>query len=140
MSDEILLRLVWVVLLAGGGAALYAAANRLVLLRLRRVTAQPGPAGGLVQTGRPALLYFTTPTCAPCKTFQRPTIQRLQAQVGERLQVVEIDASTDTELADRWGVLSVPTTFLLDSAGQPRFVNHGVTPLDKLARQVEQLG
>jgi thiol-disulfide isomerase/thioredoxin len=138
MSEDILLRLGWVVLLALGGTALYTAFSRLSLRRLRRSEAEV-PLSAVVPPGKPSLVYFTSPTCAPCRTYQRPVIERLQAQLGERLQVVEIDASSETEIADRWGVMSVPTTFLFDTQGQPRFVNHGVTPLEKLFRQVEQL-
>ncbi len=41
------------------------------------------------------------------------------------------------ELADYWGVLSVPTTFVIDGQGQPRHINHGMTSQDKLRRQIE---
>lgn len=78
------------------------------------------------------LLYFTTPHCAPCKTLQRPAIQKVQSILGDRLQVLEVDATQEADLAKRWGVLSVPTTFLIDSRGQLRHVNHGVTSAEKL--------
>ena len=89
--------------------------------------------------GVPMLLYFTTPTCAPCKTIQRPAIHRLQQAVGDRLQVIEIDAASQSDLAGQWGVMSVPTTFILDADGEPVHVNHGVTPAEKLLRQVQEL-
>jgi len=54
--------------------------------------------------------------------------------------VIEIDAAEQPDLAVQWGVMSVPTTFVLDAAGAPRFVNHGVTPTEKLLRQVATLG
>ncbi|MCC7129853.1 MAG: hypothetical protein B6D39_01815 [Anaerolineae bacterium UTCFX2] len=85
--------------------------------------------------GKPVLLYFTTPTCAPCKTLQRPAIHRLQELAGDRLQIVEIDASLQPEIADQWGVFSVPTTFIVDSNGAPRYVNHGVASAEKLFDQ-----
>jgi thioredoxin-like negative regulator of GroEL len=114
---------------------LYRAINSLTLRRARlRVS-------GLERNrpGVPVLLYFTTPTCAPCKTVQRPAIQRLQERIGERLEVVEVDASSQPELASQWGVLSVPTTFIIDAQGNPRYVNHGVAPLDKLQRQFAEI-
>jgi thioredoxin-like negative regulator of GroEL len=56
---------------------------------------------------------------------------------GDRLQVVEIDAASQPEIAKQWGVLSVPTTFILDEDGKPRHVNHGITPTDKLLKELE---
>ena len=89
------------------------------------------------QKGTPAILYFTTPDCAPCKTVQRPAIHSLQGKLGEgRLQVIEVNAYDQPELAKTWGVMSVPTTFILDSQGTPRHVNHGATPASKLFEQI----
>jgi thiol-disulfide isomerase/thioredoxin len=105
---------------------------------LRRARARV-PGLDRLRPGVPVLLYFTTPTCAPCKTVQRPAIQRLQERIGERLEVVEVDAASRPEIASQWGVLSVPTTFVIDAQGNPRYVNHGVAPLDKLQRQFAEI-
>lgn len=88
------------------------------------------------RSGVPAILYFTTPDCVPCKTVQAPALETLQAQLGERLQVIKIDASERNDLADAWGVLSVPTTFIIDAQGQPRHVNNGVASAAKLRQQL----
>ncbi len=92
-----------------------------------------------LRPGVPAILYFTTPQCAPCKTQQRPAIARLLAELGDGVQVIEINALEQPDAADRWGVLSVPTTFVLDGAGRPHQVNYGVAGLDKLRQQITRL-
>jgi len=89
------------------------------------------------QTGLPAIVYFTTPGCVPCKTVQRPAIERMKASYGKWFQVIEVDASTSPDLAQEWGVMSVPTTFVIDANGQPRYVNHGVASAEKLIQQLE---
>ena len=91
--------------------------------------------GGL-RPGVPAVVYFTSPECAPCRFQQSPTLDRLRADLGEGIQVIEIDALAETDAATRWGVLSVPTTFVLDTQGQPRAVNYGVAGLETLRAQV----
>lgn len=94
-----------------------------------------------LQPARPfafTLVYFTTPTCVPCKTIQKPAIQSLRQIFGEALQVIEIDAAEKTELASRWGVMSVPTTFIFDPKGQLRHVNHGVTRAERLLKQIDR--
>jgi thiol-disulfide isomerase/thioredoxin len=88
---------------------------------------------------KPVLVYFTTPTCAPCKTIQRPAIEQIRRLLGEKLQVVEIDATEHPDLATTWGVMSVPTTFLLDSHGEARYVNNGVVRVEKLMEQIQTL-
>jgi thiol-disulfide isomerase/thioredoxin len=134
MNQDILLRLLWAAAIIAAGITLFHLGNRWILYRAAR---QPQMAG-FTRQGLPTLLYFTTPTCAPCRTVQRPAIERLKQLAGDRLQVVEIDAASQPEVARQWGVLSVPTTFVLDAAGRPRHVNHGVTPVDKLLKEFEE--
>jgi thiol-disulfide isomerase/thioredoxin len=130
-----ILRLIWATAIMSAGIGLYWVANRWTLARSRvRVRQDP-----FLPKGKPVILYFTTPTCVPCKTIQRPALQRLKDQAGEKLQVVEIDASQQPEMANRWGVLSVPTTFIIDAKGDPRHVNHGVAPYEKLQKQLKDL-
>ena len=54
------------------------------------------------------------------------------------MQIIEIDATQEPELARDWGVLSVPTTFLLDAHGVARHVNHGATTAEKLLEQMRK--
>ena len=85
------------------------------------------------------IVYFTTPDCAPCKTIQRPALDKLTSMFGDELHVVEIDATERPDLAKTWGVMSVPTTFLLNSRGEARFVNNGVARAEKLMEQLQTL-
>jgi len=90
---------------------------------------------GALRPDMPTLVYFTTSTCVPCKTIQRPAIQQLSQQLGDRINVVEIDAVEKPEVATRWGVMSVPTTFVIDPRGAVKHVNHGVVRFEKLRQQ-----
>ena len=133
MSDDILFRLLVSVGLVAAGVAVYLLFNRLTLRRAEsKVTRLPDYRPGL-----PALVYFTTPTCAPCKTVQRPAIRKMQQNFGRWFQVIEIDASQHPQTAQEWGVVSVPTTFVIDASGAPRYVNHGVTRAETLIQQLE---
>jgi thiol-disulfide isomerase/thioredoxin len=86
----------------------------------------------------PTIVYFTTPTCIPCRTQQQPALTLLQRELGDdHIQIVKIDATEQPDAADRWGVFSAPTTFVLDRHGKPREVNHGVADADKLKRQLQ---
>lgn len=93
-----------------------------------------------LRPGVPAVIYFWSETCPPCKTVQKPALARLQAELGpEGVQVVEVNALARPDLADAWGVLGLPTTFVVDGLGRPRRVNHGVAHAAKLRAQIAAL-
>ena len=131
--DDVLNRALWALLIIAIGSGSY---WLMVNLKLRRLRSRPLGLEGL-QKGVPAILYFTTPDCQPCKRIQRPTLNKLADQLGKNLMIIEGDASERSALADYWGVLSVPTTFIIDSQGRPRRVNHGVASFQKLFLQLE---
>jgi thiol-disulfide isomerase/thioredoxin len=89
-----------------------------------------------IQTGLPTIVYFTTPNCIPCKTQQQAILQKLCE--AQEIQVVQIDATEQPETADRWGVMTAPTTFVLDGNLQPKAVNFGVTNEHQLLKQINE--
>jgi thioredoxin 1 len=135
MMNDLLYRIILSLAIILSGLLLY----RLVSHRMLQQVQHKGVHLQMLQPGRLAIVYFTTPDCAPCKTIQRPALARLQSRMGDRLQVIEINAQEKPELAQEWGVLSVPTTFILDSSGQPRQVNHGVASTEKLLDQIQKV-
>ncbi len=135
MSGDILLRSAVAVAIIVVGLSAYWLINQRLLVRARSniftlFNELPN---------KPVIVYFTTPNCAPCKTVQRPALNRVSQLMGDSLQVVEIDATERPDLAKQWGVMSVPTTFLLDARGEARYVNNGVTRAEKLMEQLETL-
>ncbi len=132
MATEILSRTLLALAIAGVGVGAYGLANRYILKR----AAEKFRGLENFRLGVPAILYFTTPSCVPCKTIQRPALQEVQLALEDTIQIIEVDASTRTDLADYWGVLSVPTTFIIDKTGQPRHINHGATHARTLIQQI----
>ncbi len=128
--------LIALLLIAAGGAA-WIAFNRFSLRRLAgRAPSDPLLADLL--PGQPAILYFTTPFCEPCRTLQKPALQKLRDEFGPALQVLEIDATERPDDADRWGVFSAPTTFVLDRRLLPVHVNRGVASAESLRKQLTE--
>ena len=136
---DIRVRLIIALVLIALGVGLYWAWNRWQVWRLSRGHAAHLPGLEAFRPGAPAILYFTTPDCVPCRTIQRPALEGLKTELADKLQIIEVDAIGRPELADHWGVLSVPTTFIIDASGQPRRVNHGVTSAAKLRQQLEEI-
>jgi thiol-disulfide isomerase/thioredoxin len=133
--NPLLIRLFLTVILISAGIGGYRLINQRLLKRANR--APLGLEGQRPNTA--AILYFTTPQCVPCKTLQRPALEQLLEQTGEQVQLIEVDAAAQPKIAESWGVLSVPTTFVIDSDGQAREINHGVASTEKLLGQLEQV-
>jgi thiol-disulfide isomerase/thioredoxin len=133
MNPDIVSRIWLAVTIVGVGLIVYSLINRHALAKNDgKISQFPS-----YKQGIPAILYFTTSTCVPCKTVQRPTLRKLKDSLGERIQIIEVDASANTKLASAWGVLSVPTTYIFDEKGRSRYVNHGVVMADQLIQQLE---
>jgi len=135
MISDTLLRFILTVVIIGTGWFAYWLFNQRLLGKaqsqiLSLVDALPD---------KPVIVYFTTPDCTPCKTVQRPALRKLLMLAGDSVQVIEVDATQRPELAKEWGVMSVPTTFLLDARGEARYVNNGVTRVEKLMEQLQTL-
>jgi len=129
-------RLIAAIVLLAVGVIAY----RLMIWRqIRQTTAltSTDPLLSGLKPGVPTILYFTTPTCIPCKTQQSPALQKLQGQLGEGIQIVRVDASEQPEAAQRWCVFSAPTTIVINGLGKTLAVNHGVAEADKLLAQLQ---
>jgi thiol-disulfide isomerase/thioredoxin len=134
MVERIALATILIVL----GVALWGLFNRYSIRRAAQF-ASADPLLAALPDGVPAILYFTTPFCEPCRTLQKPALVELQTELGSAIQVIQVDASEQPDVADRWGVFSAPTTFVLDRHHTPRQVNRGVTSAETLKKQLRQL-
>lgn len=135
MNSDLLLRALVAIGIIVAGLGAYWLINQRLLVRARNNVFTLFP----TLPKKPILVYFTTPDCVPCKTVQRPAIDQVRGLLGENLQVVEVNAYERPDLAQKWGVVSVPTTFLLDARGEARYVNNGVARAQKLMEQIQTL-
>lgn len=83
-----------------------------------------------------ALVYFTSKSCAPCKTTQSPAIKALQDKMPN-LEVITIDVEQEPEIAKRWHVMSLPRTFIIGKNHQVCVTNMDVTDTATLKSQIE---
>jgi len=130
-------RIVIAVVIAVAVAAAYGLLKRRQLSRVASRAATDSLLQG-ARPGVPAIVYFTTPNCAPCRFQQKPALAKLQEELGDAVQIIEVDAAERPDDARRWGVFTAPTTFILSGDATPYTVNHGVADARKLARQVRE--
>jgi thioredoxin-like negative regulator of GroEL len=124
-------------LYAAGLVALAALALRAGQARQRRHLV-----GSVVDAGvpGPAILYFSGTACTICHTAQRPALDRLAPALDGLVTVREVDVAAEPSLAQRFKVMSLPTTVVLDAEGRARAVNAGFAPAPLLRRQLVEAG
>lgn len=134
VSSELLERTVMAIEIILAGVTLYFLYQAVLRHRLlsRKLVAD----FETIRSGAFVLVYFTTPGCFLCNTIQRPAIEKLRILLEDHLEVLEIDITTHPELAQRWGVRSAPTTFLISPRGEMLHVNHGAVHAEQLLFQL----
>lgn len=112
----------------------------LLLMKRRQITSASRASQQSNKTSKPTIVYFGSNGCAACKRTQRPILEKILAEYGnERLVLTAYDVDESPDIAKKWGVMTLPTTFLLDSTGTIRHVNNGLIVLENLRKQLEPL-
>lgn len=62
----------------------------------------------VLQSQVPVLVDFWATWCPPCKAIA-PSLEELAQEYGEKLQIVKVDIDQNPQLAQRYGVRSIPT-------------------------------
>jgi thiol-disulfide isomerase/thioredoxin len=137
MLLERLLLLSIILLMSAAAVCLWRCVMRRRLAQIASVDA-PNFVRELVRCETPAILYFATPECAQCRFQQSPILEQLSERV--RVAVYAVDAVAQQELANFYGVMTVPSTVVLDPRLQPVAVNHGLATSEKLHRQIATTG
>jgi thiol-disulfide isomerase/thioredoxin len=118
------------VLIAAFGVAFLI--NKMIARRSGVVKEMPEKAGsdpvdtsdlGLSGTG-PTIVHFSAAWCGPCEGVRR-VVDQVCGDLAE-VAHVEIDMDVNPAAARRLSVLSLPTTFIFDSAGKQRYRTAGV--------------
>lgn len=99
---------------------------------LRRSTVRFRETGS---AGQLSLLYFSGPNCAQCAA-QEAVIRDVEA-LEPTVEFSSYDASVDLVIAARVGVMSVPTTVIIDEAGRVHARNGRFVTADVLRSQLD---
>ncbi len=120
-------------------AAAYVLYRLFIMFQLSKASAVlPGLEGK--EPGKFLILYFTSPTCGPCRTTQRPALEKVKLAFGDQVQIITVDVTEQPDAAAHWNVMTLPTTYVFDATGAPREYNFGVTYADRLIKQIAGLG
>ncbi len=86
-----------------------------------------------------SILAFSSEDCRQCHQLQTPALKRVVEARGELVSIVEVDAPTSPKLTERYQVLTVPTTIVLDATGRAYAVNYGFANTRRLLEQVDSV-
>ncbi len=143
---EIIIRTGLLILVSLALSFLVWSGQRFVEIQRKRALAAP-PLDELVRSrsrdddARPNahlvhILAFSSADCKQCHQLQTPALQHVREVSGDTVAVVEVDASASPELVQRYHVLTVPTTVVLDASGRAHAVNYGFANTQRLLEQV----
>ncbi|MCL4505076.1 MAG: thioredoxin family protein [Chloroflexi bacterium] len=97
------------------------------------------PLSKLAPPGIPAVVAFSAPHCRDCHTLQEPALARLKAKLREQVTVTSVSALDHLELVAHLGILTVPSTVVLDAKGTVQQINLGYASDTKLYEQLAGL-
>ena len=69
------------------------------------------------ENGRPMIVYFSATWCPPCKQL-KPIFEKLAEEFKGRVDFVTVDVDENPQLAQAYGVQSIPMMVFLNKDGQ----------------------
>jgi thiol-disulfide isomerase/thioredoxin len=130
-------RLLILLVVTLAAAAVWSAMKMWHSIKLRRLRSQ-SPFSSIVTPGIPAVVAFSAPYCRDCHNLQEPALARLEQSLSQRVSVKSLSALDYPDLVEQLGILTVPSTVVIDANGTVRHLNLGYASDVKLREQLAQ--
>ena len=88
----------------------------------------------VIASDKPVIVDFWAEWCGPCHMVS-PVLDQIAAEREGELRVVKVNIDEEPELAQRYGVASIPTMILFEG-GEPTKAAIGAQPKSALERQL----
>ncbi|MEG0179409.1 MAG: thioredoxin [Oscillospiraceae bacterium] len=84
----------------------------------------------VLKSETPVMVDFWADWCGPCRMLA-PTVEQIAKDEEGKLKVCKLDIDAEPELAQRYGVMSIPTVIVFAN-GEEKARSVGLVPKDKL--------
>lgn len=84
------------------------------------------------KSDKKVLVDFFATWCGPCKMMS-PIIDKIAEELGENIKVGKVDSDENMELAEEFGIMSIPTIMIFEN-GQVIKTFIGVTSKDEIMK------
>ena len=88
----------------------------------------------MLQSDKPVIVDFWAEWCGPCHAVA-PVLDRIVEERGDELKLVKVNIDEEQELAQRYGVASIPTMILFRD-GAPAAAAIGAQPKGAIERSL----
>ena len=88
----------------------------------------------VLQSDKPVIVDFWAEWCGPCHAVA-PVLDRIVEEHGDELKLVKVNIDEEQELAQRYGVASIPTMILFRD-GAPAAAAIGAQPKGAIERSL----
>jgi thioredoxin 1 len=88
----------------------------------------------VLQSDKPVIVDFWAEWCGPCHAVA-PVLDRIIEERGDELKLVKVNIDEEQELAQRYGVASIPTMILFRD-GAPAAAAIGAQPKGAIERSL----
>ncbi len=93
----------------------------------------------ILQTAhKPAILYFYSPSCSPCRSF-RPLYQKWAQDFGSVASFLKINGETSSACFKAYNVQAIPTILVLDPDGHIAYRATGISHMSEVLVYLEKL-